>query len=169
MQELLNNFGVEWKLLLAQFINFAILFVVLRKFAYKPIVSMLRKRREDIEKGIRFTKEAEENLKSVGEKEKQIIEEAKGQALTIVNEGQEIAKEKKEEAIKETVKKAEAIISDAKKAAEIEKAKMGEIVYQNAEELIKTGLEKVLLKMPAKERDQALIEEALKELKAATK
>ncbi len=169
MEELLKNFGVDWKLLLAQLINFAILFVVLRKFAYKPIVGMLRKRREDIEKGISFTKEAEENLKSAGEKECQIIEQAKEQALGIVDESQNIAKEKKEEAIKETVKKAEAIISDAKKSAELEKAKMGEIVYQDAENLIKRGLEKVLLKMSAKERDKALIEEALKELKAATK
>lgn len=167
MDELLNNFGVDWKLLLAQFINFAILFVVLRKFAYKPIVGMLRKRREDIEKGIRFTKEAEENLKSVGEKEKQIIEEAKGQALDIVNESQNIAKEKKEEAIKETVKKAEGIILDAKRAAEQEKLKMDEAVFGSAENLIKIGLEKVLLKMPAKERNEALIKEALRELKAA--
>jgi len=169
MQELLNNFGVDWKLLLAQLINFAILFVVLRKFAYKPIVGMLRKRREDIEKGIRCTKEAEENLKSAGEKERQIIEQAKGQALGIVNDSENIANEKKEEVIKETVKKAETIISDAKRAAELEKAKMGEIVYQDAEDLIKIGLEKVLFKMSAKERDKELIEEALKELRAATK
>lgn len=166
LEELLKNFGVDWKLLLAQFINFAILFVVLRKFAYKPIVEMLRKRRQDIEKGISFTNEAQEKLKSVAEKEKQIIEEAKGQALLIVNEGQSIAKEKKEEAIKETVKKAEAIIQDAKRSAELEKAKMGEDVFDNAENLIRAGLEKVLLKIPAKDRDEELIKEALKELKA---
>ena len=162
----MHNFGVDWKLLLAQLINFVILFAVLRRFAYKPIVGMLRKRREDIEKGIRFTKDAQESLKSVAEKERQIVGQAKEQALAIVNEGQNIARAKKEEAIQETVKKAEAIIVDAKRSAEAEKAKMGEIVYQNAQDLIKTGLGKVLLKMSAKERDEELIKEALEELRA---
>ncbi|OGZ33915.1 MAG: hypothetical protein A2174_03465 [Candidatus Portnoybacteria bacterium RBG_13_41_18] len=167
MNELLNNFGIDWKLLVAQLINFAILFVLLRRFAYKPILNILRKRREDIEKGIKYTEEAEEKLKSVDVTQRQIIDKAKGDALAIVNEGQEIAKEKKEEAIKETVKKAEIIIADAKRSAGEEKAKMGETVWFEAQELIKAGLEKVLIKMPAKERDEELIKEALSELKAS--
>ncbi len=169
MEALLNNFGVDWKLLLAQLINFAILFVLLRKFAYKPILGILRKRREEIEKGVRFTEEAEQNLKSVDEKKSQILGAAKNEALAIVVDSQNIAKEQKEEILKETAKKADGIIADAKRAAEGEKAKMEEVVYQNAESLIRLGLEQTLLKMTPQERDSQLIKEALKELKATKK
>ena len=60
----------------------------------------------------------------------------------------------------------EEIILDAKRAIDEERAKMGELVYQNAGDLVRLGIEKVLGKMSVKERDEELIKEALRELKS---
>ena len=38
MSELLSKLGIDWRLLIAQLINFLILLFVLRRFAYKPIL-----------------------------------------------------------------------------------------------------------------------------------
>jgi len=51
----MEKLGIEPSLLLAQIINFAIIVVVLSKLLYKPILSMLEKRKREIEESLRLT------------------------------------------------------------------------------------------------------------------
>ena len=138
MSELIRQFGVDWKLLLAQAVNFSLLIFLLSKFAYRPILAMLKKRREDIEKGIRFTREAEET-----------------------------ARTRKDEIALEAVKKSEQIVEEARRAIRQEKAKMMERAYMEAEGMMRTGIAAVLGRMPAEKRDADLIREAVSQLKTA--
>lgn len=165
MEELIKHFGIDWKLLLAQAVNFLILLVVLKKFAYGPILRMLKKRREEIEKGLKFTQEAEKRLTKVGEEREQILKESRVEGLSIISGAENTAKTRKEEITKEAAKKSEAIVEEAKKVIAEEKAKMGEQVYKEAGEMVRLAIAKVLGKMPSEERDEALIKEALKELR----
>ena len=45
--------GIDWKLLIAQAVNFGILFLVLRRFAYKPMLDFLENRSAQIDKGLK--------------------------------------------------------------------------------------------------------------------
>ena len=164
MSELIKEFGIDWKLLAAQAINFFVLLYVLKRFAYTPILNMLRKRTEEIEKGIRFRDEAEENIKQIGILKEKTLEAAKSEAFGIVSKGETLAKEKREEILAETAKKSESIITEAKRLIREEKAKMGEEVFRDAEELVRQGIAKVLGKMESEERDRILIQQALEEL-----
>ncbi|MDP3795326.1 MAG: F0F1 ATP synthase subunit B [bacterium] len=165
MSELTNHFGIDWKLLIAQAINFFVLLLVLKKFAFGPILKMLRARRQEIEKGLEFSKEAEENLRKSNETRERIVTEAKGEALSIVTEAENLAKERREVVLEEAVKKGEALQTEAKRAIHEEKLKMAEEVYHYAEDLVRTGIARVLGRIPEEERDNALIKEALRELK----
>jgi hypothetical protein len=40
MQQLLDNLGINWELLLSQAVNFALLLIVLRIFVYKPVIGV---------------------------------------------------------------------------------------------------------------------------------
>ena len=62
MEELIQTFHIDWKLLIAQLINFAIVLFVLWKFAIKPLSKTMDKRTNDIEKSIDDAKKIEENL-----------------------------------------------------------------------------------------------------------
>lgn len=166
MEELIKNFGIDWKLLIAQAVNFFILLFLLKKFAYGPVLKILRKRRGEIEEGLRASKEAKERLERAEELKEETLQKARGEAFTIVGQAEKTAKTRQEEIIQGGHKKAENLVVEAKKVIEEEKAKIGEEVYENAEALIKLGLEKVLGRMPVKERDEILIQEALRELKA---
>lgn len=165
MSELIKHFGIDWKLLLAQVVNFFILLFILKKFAYGPILRMLKKRREEIEKGLKFTKDAEVRLEQIGEEKEAVLKEARGEALNIVSQAENTAKIRKDEIAKEAAKKSEAIVLEAKRVIAEEKAKMGEDVYKEAGELVRLAVAKVLGRTPAEERDEILIKEALKELK----
>lgn len=165
MSELIRHFGIDWKLLLAQAVNFFILLVILKKFAYGPVLKMLKKRKEEIEKGLKFTKEAGEKLENIGKEREEIMKTARSEALKVVSEAADTARLRRDEAVGEAARKSEEIITAARKVIKEEKAKTGEEVYKEAGSLIKLGIVKVLGKMPAKERDEELIREALKELK----
>ncbi|MBI2638657.1 F0F1 ATP synthase subunit B [Candidatus Peregrinibacteria bacterium] len=60
--ELIHKLGIDWKLLIAQIVNFFILLFVLYKFVYRPVLDMLDKRSKTIEKGIADAKESEQRL-----------------------------------------------------------------------------------------------------------
>lgn len=165
MSELIKHFGIDWKLLIAQAVNFFILLILLKKFIYGPILKLLQKRRDEIEKGVKFTKEAGEKLEQIEELKEKTLKTANLQALAIVNRAEETAKIHKEEIVQEANKKVETIVADAKKVIKEERAKMGDEVYKNAQVLIKLGLERVIGKMSPDARDKELIEEALEELK----
>lgn len=166
MGELFVQFGVDWHLLLAQAVNFGVLLFLLARFVYRPILAMLAKRRQDIEKGIRFTKEAQESRDRADAIAAERMREARASALTIVTSAEETARIRKEEIAQEAIKKSEAIVADARRLIVQEKAKMMESAYGEAENIIERGIAQVLGKMHPAERDRALIREALTELKA---
>ena len=73
MSELFSQLGIDWKLLLAQGVNFVILLVVLTKFVYKPLMKMVEARRQKIELGIRGGEMAEKIIKTAEEEKAGII------------------------------------------------------------------------------------------------
>lgn len=166
MSELIHHFGIDWKLLLAQAINFFILLFVLKRYAFGPVMNMLRRRREEVEKGIALKKEAEERVGQIARERDEVVSEARKEALALMTHTEEDAKKKREEMRKAAGKEAENIIHEARQRAEEEKKKTGEAMYQNAQALLKESLSLILGKMPADERDERLIREALDELRA---
>ncbi len=94
MTELFSSLGIEWSVMLAQLVNFAILFAVLGKFVYKPVMKLLRERQESVArvlereafsaKKLLETEADRENLLSAARAESQkIIDAAKqdGEAM----------------------------------------------------------------------------------------
>lgn len=165
MEELLHNFGVDWKLLTAQVVNFAILFVILKKFAYGPIVAMLEERRNRIKQGLEDAAAAGHAKNEATVKRDEIVEAANKKALGIVTEAEGVALDRQAEIVEEAQKKADAVAAAGERKVAEEKAKMLDDVHRGAHELVELAMTRVLGKMSADERDKHLIAEALEELK----
>lgn len=167
MSDLIHQLGIDWKLLLAQGVNFAILLFLLKKFAYAPILAMLERRRREIEKGVEFTKAAQAHLAQADALKEEKLKRATNEALAIVRNAENDAKLKREALIQEAARKGEALMLAAKETIAEEKAKMGEVMLASAEEFVELGIAKVLGKLPKEERDRELIRQALSELRTA--
>ena len=63
--ELLSKLGIDWALLIAQIVNFAILVGVLTFFVYRPILNVLDARREKIRKAMEDAKSIENQKKEL--------------------------------------------------------------------------------------------------------
>lgn len=164
MSELLHQFGVNWKLLFAQAINFFILLIVLKKFAYGPILQILKERKKKIEEGLLA---AEESQKKLGEAEKEkegILSEARKESLGIIQKSETTAKEKESQILTEATKKADGIFQEEKAKIHEEKLKMKEDVYNESAGFLKDALAKIVEKSP-ESLDDNLIKGVLRELK----
>jgi F-type H+-transporting ATPase subunit b len=87
----LEELGINLGYLLVQIFNFAIIFVVLRAWVFRPIVGLLEKRRAAIAQGLedaRIAAEARENAEQEAEK---ILSDAQAKASQIVREASERA------------------------------------------------------------------------------
>ncbi|MFY9463248.1 MAG: F0F1 ATP synthase subunit B [Candidatus Sungiibacteriota bacterium] len=169
MGELIHNFGVDWRLLLAQAVNFFVLLVVLWKFAYRPILAIFKKRHEDIAKGMTDAREAGEHLAKVEKIGEEKLNVARQDALGIVNQAEALGKQRKEEILAEAAQKGEIVLADAKRHASEEQAKAQEQFFASAEDLMREGIAKVLGRQTPEERDRELIHQVINELKSASK
>jgi len=67
MDSIISTFHIDWKIIVAQAINFVIVFVVLYLFALKPLKKLMEERTEKISKGIDDAKKSNELLKKANE------------------------------------------------------------------------------------------------------
>lgn len=63
--ELIEQLGVDWKLLTAQIVNFAILVGVLGYFVYKPLLNLIDERRDRIAKAMENAGRIEEQTREL--------------------------------------------------------------------------------------------------------
>lgn len=165
MHELFENFGLDWKLIAAQVVNFFILLLVLKKFAYAPVVKMLNERQGRIKRGLEQSAESERRLVEAKLKESEIVEVAERKALGMVSRAEEIAYEKEGAILDGAHKKAEQVIASAQRTIREERERQLEEVHKDAEDLIALATARVLGKMEPDKRDDVLVKDALKELK----
>jgi F-type H+-transporting ATPase subunit b len=98
--DIITNFGINPILLIAQIVNFLILLYLLKRFAYKPIFTMLEGRKKTIEEGLKNAEEAKKAFDKAIEEEKKILRKAQDAAKQILsdakNQADQIAKESEE-------------------------------------------------------------------------
>ena len=151
--------GINLGYLIVQILNFAILFVVLRAWVYKPIVGMLEKRRQAIEQGLEDAKVAAEARANAEKAAEDILAEARKEASRLVR----AATERAEQAAAEVKAQAEHEAEEARKGAlaEGEKLKeqaLGELRGQVAALAI-AAAQKIIGETLDDRRQRALIQE----------
>lgn len=168
MQALINQFGIDWKLFLAQIINFGIVLIVLKVFVYKPILNILKERRKKIEEGVIKAKAAEEKLKQVEKIKLQKIKEAEAEVLTLIKNSEVKAKEIENKILEEAKQKQQEILKQTELMVNDNIEKSKKEFYRNAKELVFDAIVKIVEINP-KLIDQALIDKSLEKLELENK
>lgn len=165
MGELIHKLGIEWKLLLAQIVNFVILFLVLKKFLYKPFINLMNRRRERIIEGLEKARKGEEEFKKIQEIRERELAKIQKEAEALIIKAKEIGDKKQQEILKEAEEKTKKIIEDAKGRIEIEKEKMLKEVRQDIANLVISATEKILREKVDEEKEKELINEVIGKLR----
>jgi len=77
--------GLDWKLFLAQLVNFGLLVFILSRFAFKPLIAAMKARRKEIEEGISNAERAKKSLADADREVKALETKAHREARDIVD------------------------------------------------------------------------------------
>ena len=103
-------------------VSFAILYFVLSKFAWKPILGAVNERQESIKDALSSAEKAKEEMENLKAANEKILNDAKLQRESLLKEAREIKSKIISEAEYEAKEKANKLIESAKAAIENEKA-----------------------------------------------
>lgn len=150
MDELITTFHIDWKLMIAQIVNFGLVFAALYLIAAKPLAKLIKDRNKEITDGLENAEKASLELKNANLQKEEIIKDAKKDATKILvaseKDGKDIIKDAKDKANLEK----EEIIKQARIDAEKEKKHAKDEVNKEAAELVSDGIKKLIENYVAK-------------------
>lgn len=144
MEEFISTFHIDWKLMLAQVINFALVFLALYMLAAKPLKKLVKERSEEISTGLSDAKANAETLKATKEEYDKAIRAAKNEANIIFESSKKEALDKKNEMLEQAKGEVSLMIENGKKALESEKIKMLEDAKKEIVSLVISTTEKLI-------------------------
>ena len=159
--EVLAKLGIDWKLLIAQAINFIVLLWVLKRYAYQPILRALEARTKMIQQGLADAALSQEKLASSVEEEKRIMVAAREEARDILVRAEASAKDRDAKMLTETKAKIDKMIADADAHLAEEKARLVREAKSELSELVVTATARVLGRTVDHAVDAKLVAEAL--------
>lgn len=144
MEGLVTAFGLDWRLLVIQAVNFAVLLGALTYFLYKPVMKMIDARREAVAEGVRKAEEADRRLADAQAESEGIVGSAAREAEGLVMSARTRAEEKGGEIVKGAEARAEALLKDAEARAEEAKRKAIEESQKEIARAAMLAAEKIL-------------------------
>jgi F-type H+-transporting ATPase subunit b len=164
--EVLNALGINLGYLFVQVFNFAIMFVVLRAWAYRPVVKALENRRLSIEQGLQDARVAAEARANAEKEAQSILAEAQAQASEVVREATQraevVGRELRAAAEKEAAKIHEASLVEA----QVERDKMLSDVRGQIGALAMAATQKLVGETLDEQRQHALLQEFFSGIKS---
>ena len=164
--DLIAKLGIDLKLLLAQVVNFIILFFILKKLLYKPVLGLLDKRKQMIEKNVEDTRKIEERLSQVEIEKDAVLADASKEAMKIVEKAKKEAADEHDKALANAKKEISGLAERYRMQLKDEKAEMLKEIKRDVAELVMMSTSKIMQK-EFSGVDQERLEEAIKgELKS---
>lgn len=142
--EVFAKLGVDWKLLLAQAVNFGVLFFILKHYAYRPMLDFLEQRTLRIEQGLKDAEAAQMKLVEMETKEKDVLVAARNEAKGIVAAAEEAAKNRDALRLAETEAKTKKFLEEAQVKIGEEKERILAEAKQEIAVMVVAGVEKIL-------------------------
>lgn len=164
--ELISKLGIDWKLLIAQIVNFFILLFVLHKFVYKPVLEMLEKRSKTIEKGMRDAKESTLKLEQIEKLSAQRKSETEKEIGKLFDEARAQAETMKKEMMAAAASQADDLLRRTKLQITEEKEKMIQEVKREISSFILQTTQKVLQREFSEGDQKRLLEAITEEMKS---
>ena len=160
--ELFAKLGIDWRLLIAQLVNFVILMTALTFLLFKPILAALDKRRNKIAESLANAEKIGEELKRANAESERIVSEARVEAQRIAAESMKQAEAARVVAVERTKAEVAGIVAAGKHQLAAERDQMTAEVRRAAAELVAMATEKVIKEKMTRAKDKELIEQALK-------
>src|SRR6516165_5662403 len=164
LEQITRTFGVDWQHLIAQIISFSIVCFVLYRFAYRPVLAILEKRRQQIAESLSNAEKIKAELARTEAQRQEKMAEVNAQATKMVEEARAAAKRVEEIETQKARSAAEQILVKAREAAERDHDRMLAELKREMGRLVVQTTATVTGKFLTPEDQRRLAEEAAKQL-----
>lgn len=146
MEKLVAVFGINWKLLLVQGLNFGLLLGILYQYLYKPVLAMVDVRRAKIIRAIHDAEKAEAELGQAEFEKERILREATQKGDAIIDAAKKHAEGEEHTMMKDAHRKVVHLLSEAERRVAREHEEMMEKAEREVARMAVLTAEKVLRK-----------------------
>src|SRR5437870_9229352 len=164
LRDTAETFGWNPWLFLSQVISFVIVALLLRRFAYKPILAVLEERRRRIEEGQLNAEKIKKQLAEAEQRYAEILAKANADAQRMIDEARESSAHLAERKQQEAIAAAEQILAKAREASAIEHERTMESLKRELGRLVVDTTAKVTGKVLTPEDQRRLQEETARQL-----
>ncbi len=159
----LAGLGISLPTLLAQIVNFAILFGLLYLVAYKPIMRMLDERSRKVQESMEQTEYIKEQAEHAEEETKRRIEAGSKEGQEVIARAVRTGEEVRQQAQQEAREEGESLITRARASIQRERDDAIDELRKEFADLTILAAEKVIDRSLDKEAHRQLIDKTLKE------
>jgi len=163
-KETAEAFGWNPWLFLSQVISFTIVALLLRRFAYKPILAVLEERRQRIAEGLLNADKIKQELAEAEKRYAEIVAKANADAQKMIDEARESSGHLAERKQQEAIAAAEQIIEKAREAAALEHERTMAALKRELGRLVVDTTAKVTGKVLTPDDQRRLQEEATRQI-----
>jgi len=164
--QLAETFGLSWGTFIPYLVNFILILVVLRIFAYKPILAMLDERRNLIAQSMKQAEQIREELAKTQAARDEILSRANESAQKMIDEARLAAEKFRDQKLNEALQSAQETLRKAQEAGRQEREKMLVDLRREMVSLVVATTARVTGKILTSEDQKRLAQETLKELAA---
>lgn len=165
IMEVLGKFGINPILLFAQIVNFLIILYIVKRFALKPIMAMLKNREKTIRDGLKEAEEARKLLAETAEKEKQVLKKAQTEARLLLDETKKQAGDLLKQSETRTKSQVDKMLVEARQQISFETKEAEKRLAAHVSELAIEFLEKSTSELFDEEEQNLVMQKAVKNLK----
>jgi F-type H+-transporting ATPase subunit b len=155
--------GIDGKALIIQVVTFLLAFWVLQHWAFKPIVKMMERRRETIEKGVKLGEQMQKEKVELEQKIAKALHGARAEADGIIAEAKTQARQAIQTAEDKAKEKAEGIVAAAEDRIKRDTSRARKQLETELVGLISEATEAIIDEKVDARKDAALIDKAMKE------
>lgn len=163
--EILHEFGFDWRLFVAQIVNFLVIAYIFKRFLYKPILTTIKKRNDAIDKGLKDAEKATRALENAEEEKNKILEETSHEAERILNEAKKQSDQARDELLAKTKADVDKMLEATRQQIDQERENLIKESRNTALEISKTILEKAVSEMFDKSDQEKLVKKGINNLK----
>ena len=147
-------------------VTFLVVFFTLSKFAWKPILKMLKDREDMIRNSLNDAEKAKVELEKLNEESEAIMAKARSEAQIILTDGKVAAEKIKEDTVAKAKEHAIKIREEAERQIKVEKDKAIADIKQEVVNISLSVAEKLIDKNLSDADNKTLIEESLKKVRS---
>lgn len=146
-------------------LSFSIIFFLLKKFAWKPILGLIKEREDSIENALAAAEKAKEEMKLLQSNNERILHEAKAEREQVLKDAREIKEKMIAEAKETATKEGERLLKAARENIQNEKmAAVTELKNQVASLSIDIAEKILKAELSSDEKQKTLVTTLLKDV-----